>query len=515
MSVPETLRLHIGQDSIRIEPLYNDGRRVPKMAELDRKNYGIRAVEAALLCHSPVMVVHGIVGIIHLLGGPYLIVITERKRVAVISDHEIWQLIDVDFIPFSSSLNLTQEQKEDEEKYISMLTTLLTSGAFYFAYSYNLTHSAQRIAAFPPAHEKKSLWEKADKRLMWNYALCREFIRAGHLDEFILPLMQGWTRFNARGIDFDGNVANFCEQEQIIQSDGKLASYVQTRGSIPVFWTQHVNLKYAPPIVLQDQDHFSAFARHCQTHIQIYGPTVLVNLVDKKGPDLMLSNAFREQYKHFGSEHLKYVEFDFHKECSQNRWHRLSLLMEEIGLDHQHQQYFAQARNGKVLAIQRGVFRTNCMDCLDRTNVVQSMLARLTLRQQLNDFGILSAGESIESIPELSTCLRHMWADHADALSMIYSGTGALKNDFTRTGVRSVAGMLQDGRLSLMRYYLNNFGDGKRQDSIDLLLNHYQVSPHLPSPFTEEPNQQRLLRILPVALIGSFILLLLGLLLPS
>lgn len=32
---------------------------------------------------------------------------------------------------------------------------------------------------------------------------------------------------------------------------------------------------------------------------------------------------------------------------------------------------------------QKGVFRSNCMDCLDRTNVIQSLLARRSLQTQL------------------------------------------------------------------------------------------------------------------------------------
>jgi len=35
---------------------------------------------------------------------------------------------------------------------------------------------------------------------------------------------------------------------------------------------------------------------------------------------------------------------------------------------------------------QRGVFRSNCMDCLDRTNVIQSLLARRSLQSQLQVF---------------------------------------------------------------------------------------------------------------------------------
>ena len=31
-----------------------------------------------------------------------------------------------------------------------------------------------------------------------------------------------------------------------------------------------------------------------------------------------------------------------------------------------------------------------------------------------------------------------IWADNADRMSLLYSGTGALKTDYTRTGKRSV-----------------------------------------------------------------------------
>ena len=32
------------------------------------------------------------------------------------------------------------------------------------------------------------------------------------------------------------------------------------------------------------------------------------------------------------------------------------------------------------MSLQEGVFRTNCIDCLDRTNVVQGLLARKNLQ---------------------------------------------------------------------------------------------------------------------------------------
>lgn len=39
---------------------------------------------------------------------------------------------------------------------------------------------------------------------------------------------------------------------------------------------------------------------------------------------------------------------------------------------------------------QRGVFRVNCIDCLDRTNVVQSAMARVVLESQLETLALLN-----------------------------------------------------------------------------------------------------------------------------
>lgn len=64
------------------------------------------------------------------------------------------------------------------------------------------------------------------------------------------------TRFFSRGINEEGHVSNYVETEQIVLYDGpqakqvttgqKQLSFVQTRGSIPVFWAQIINLKYTP-----------------------------------------------------------------------------------------------------------------------------------------------------------------------------------------------------------------------------------------------------------------------------
>ncbi|CAA3032618.1 phosphoinositide phosphatase SAC6-like, partial [Olea europaea subsp. europaea] len=43
-------------------------------------------------------------------------------------------------------------------------------------------------------------------------------------------------------------------------------------------------------------------------------------------------------------------------------------------------------------------------------------------------------------------------------------------------GKRTVQGILNDGYNALMRYYLNNFRDGTKQDAMDLVQGHYILS---------------------------------------
>jgi hypothetical protein len=72
------------------------------------------------------------------------------------------------------------------------------------------------------------------------------------------------TRYFSRGIDANGHVSNFVETEQFVLYDGEnetssnvvegkiQLSYVQTRGSIPVYWAQVINSKYTPKLWLGD-----------------------------------------------------------------------------------------------------------------------------------------------------------------------------------------------------------------------------------------------------------------------
>ena len=115
-----------------------------------------------------------------------------------------------------------------------------------------------------------------------------------------------------------------------------------------------------------------------------------------------------------------------------------------------------------VVCTQEGVFRVNCVDCLDRTNVVQTAIARLVLEQMLTKLGVVPPDAQLP--PDTRMGFQGMWANNGDVISRQYAGTNALKGDFTRTGERNLSGLMKDGVNSASRYYLNHVRDTFRWD---------------------------------------------------
>ncbi len=257
--------------------------------------------------------------------------------------------------------------------------------------------------------------------------------------------MRTGTRFFVRGADKQGNVGNFVETEQIVDFKDNVAAYVQTRGSMPFIWKQTPNLKYMPKpkVTGRNDDNKAVMSAHFGEQKAFYGEQVLVNLINQTKYEGELERLFGDLVAAVKVDGVHYEPFDFHRECKSMRYDRLQLLVDK--LSQYNFGYYLRTADGKEVFKQTGVFRTNCMDCLDRTNVVQSLLASENLAVALAQVGILSSA-SVDELKE-QTAFQHMyrnaWADHANLIAVQYAGTGALKTDFTRTGKRSHWGKIQ------------------------------------------------------------------------
>lgn len=323
------------------------------------------------------------------------------------------------------------------------------------------------------------------------------------------------TRFNSRGIDDNGNVANFVETETVLWiPQGVSFSYTQTRGSVPVFWEQAPGLlpgQQKIEITRSSEATQRAFDRHFEALELKYGAVHIINLLsESKLGESELSDHFREHVARRSRmqqsgltspssfEHylLKMTEFDFHAETRGPLGYEASSQIRHI-VDHaldgfgyfisEHRSIPKPSRNDElkentntVIIQQEGVFRTNCLDCLDRTNLVQTIISLMALESFLNQQGG-QIGPDIQ--------IRHssLWADNGDALSKIYAGTGALKSSFTRHGKMSLAGAFADVRKSATRLYVNTFADKARQNTIDVLLGRLanQTPIHLYDPIND------------------------------
>ncbi|KAG5899838.1 hypothetical protein JTB14_012309 [Gonioctena quinquepunctata] len=447
----------------------------------------------------------GLLGTIQLLAGPYLVIAIQRDLVGYIAGHAVWRLVKAELVPYNRSiLHLDEAKQSDNNVYLNMVEQMLSTSFHYFSYDYDITHSIQRLHDISPDFWQQSLCERADQRFVWNNYLLQPFKALG-VKRFCLPLLHGFisinqcvinghslnwtiisrrsilragTRLFRRGIDRDGNVANFVETEQIVEFQGDRASFVQIRGSIPLFWHQNPDLRYKPPPTLLDmdpQEQQATCLRHLEELTTLYGKQVLVNLIDHSGREGVMERAFKDAVNNLAYPSTRYEPFDFHHECRKMRWDRLSILIDRIALDQDEMGFFLLLRDGSLSSLQDGIFRTNCIDCLDRTNVVQSMLAHRNLEIVLKKLNVLQASQHLEDQHSFEMLYKNVWADNADYISIQYSGTGALKTDFTRTGKRTQLGLIRDGINSLSRYYKNNLADGFRQDSIDLFLGNAKV----------------------------------------
>ncbi|KAG0325403.1 hypothetical protein BGZ99_000650 [Dissophora globulifera] len=554
MAIYSALKLYTSTTAFTLEPIHQDGSAASENLVIQRSTGEVRLNSPAVKISSQeeVITIYGVLGFIRLLAGEYIVVITERTKIGRIGEHDIYKIKDYKVLPLSgNSVALSDSQVGEESSYLSLLHSHLKSGEFHYSYTYDFTHTLQRQAELK--NKSQSIWQRADERFFWNKRLQSKLIqhseREQDLSNFILPVVNGFaeiksaeinrkpftfalisrrsrhragTRYFSRGVDAQGNVSNFNETEQIVIADAGLdgsasalpggqiyLSHVQTRGSIPIYWTQINNVKYTPKLkIFENPETENSFRRHFEIQKQFYGPQLVINLINKKGYEGPMSDAFQKHIDTLNDKDVKYLHFDFHHECSKMRWHRVSLLLDHFQEELVAQGYFKSqfAKNGaeKVERKQTSVVRSNCMDCLDRTNVVQSVVSRWVLNRQLREIGILGADEQFEKFEQFEFLFRNVWADNADVVSCAYSGTGALKTDFTRTGNRTKAGAWQDFKNGAVRYFKNNFMDGNRQDAYDLFLL-YEVDPSGSYPLIDKRSIQ--LKALPAVMILGIVMI--------
>jgi len=253
-----------------------------------------------------------------------------------------------------------------------------------------------------------------------------------------LSCRRAGTRFNARGIDDDGNVANFVETETVYRfPSGLCFSYAQVRGSVPVFWEQATGLlphQQKIQITRSPEATEPAFNKHFEDLELKYGTIHVLNLLSESKPgEVELTDRYNYHIRvsplnqtfanDEASDHcmLQGTQFDFHAETKGPGGYEAASSVRRLiqgnaegfvyylsdNVEETDPRTNARTKRPIVVLQQEGVFRTNCLDCLDRTNLIQTIISQMALESFLRHRGEHALADF---------WMRHstLWADNGD-----------------------------------------------------------------------------------------------------
>ena len=484
--------------------------------------------------------VYSIIGLIKAINSSYIICSSEVLFIGKILEAKVFKIKKFTYIPFQGN-----EIIKEDVTYLNMLDDFLSRNNLYFSDKLDLSISLINLNKI---NENKInninnsfIFANSIIKYCWNCELARFFDIEG-MNDFIFPVINGFidikeekenydeefkfiligrkdtrrsgVRLLIRGADKEGNIANSCENEEIVlykpsnKEEIHLASFVQIRGSIPLIWTQEPSLQLNPQI--RPKNDFDAnskvFKIHLEELLDTYNAVCCINLVDQKKDQKIIGDYYSnlvQNYKEKNkdvSNKIDFAWFDFHAECKKLKYENIkklfkknsvhkclnlygythliinSNILEQISNEEKIFDFLLKNEKNIIFKqVQKGTFRTNCIDSLDRSNVVQSTFARYFLFKILFELNLSFKQPSEDDVFQkfqgnFENVFKIIWADHGDGISLPYSGTGAMKSDFVRTGKRTYIGNIQDGIISLTRFYINNFRDGYYQDCNDYFL---------------------------------------------
>ena len=466
-----------------------------------------------------------ILGIININKLYFILHVTTSKVVGKMKNEIIYKIEEVEFCPMQ-----TVDLLYDEEKKINQIkdgiSKLLKLG-FYYSFGLNLTNSQQNQSKLSSQEIKdnnnltfeqkmKNIYKIINKKYFFNYNLYKIFINKStklpydFAYSFILPIICGYigmydytinnkqlqfilisrrsqnyagTRYNTRGIDDNGNVANFCETEQILVRGDYLFSFCQLRGSAPVFFEQLGITGYTD---ITRGKHFSkeAFSKHLEEINQDFPLVYFVNLLNQtKSGEAPIIAEFEKQIQfRLNNNDIRYTYFDMQNECQKDNYTNIDKLINKVKPLIEIFNCFSQnLHTREIYSYQKGTIRTNCLDCLDRTNIIQMRICWIILeiffkKLNLDNQSINKIFNSTENFftqdtkNEFKEKFKNIWAENGDEISIQYAGTASTHTTVTKTGGHSLMGLIQHGIATVSRIYQGNFEDNFKQECIDILL---------------------------------------------
>ncbi|KAK9756040.1 hypothetical protein RND81_01G069100 [Saponaria officinalis] len=442
---------------------------------------------------------------------------------------------------------------KNENRYKKLLGTVDITKDFYFSYSYRITHSLQQNLRDDETklvpYETMFVWNAFLTRgvrshlgnTLWTVALIHGFFKQIKLSKggrtvnvtLIARRSRHYagTRYLKRGVNDKGRAANDVETEQIVFEDvagehvPEISSVVQIRGSIPLLWSQETSrMSIKPDIILKEDPNYEATQRHFENLVDRYGnPIFILNLIktkEKKPRESVLHAEFVKAVATINKgldiqNRLKFRTVDLTRLFRLKGAKVLMLLskvagnaLDQTGFFYSPLPPFVDSEmslslthtttkledineysHSKTPRFQSGVLRTNCIDCLDRTNVAQYAYGLVALGHQLYAIGI-NPTPRIDLDDSFAYKFMGLYEAMGDTLAFQYGGSAAHNKIFSeRKGHWKAATQSQEFIRTLQRYLSNAYMDPEKQDAINLFLGHFQPEVGKPALWELDSDQ--------------------------
>lgn len=139
---------------------------------------------------------------------------------------------------------------------------------------------------------------------------------------------------------------------------------------MPIFWEQKfIRGKHRTTLSRGKEATAPAFKLHFEELIRRYGKQYVVNLLSTTETEKIIADAYEEQLKFYNNADIQYIAFDFHEKLGKSglKFNMIGpLLLDGVMADMLKFGLYIRDDNGNIASTQKGTFRTNCLDCLDR-----------------------------------------------------------------------------------------------------------------------------------------------------
>ena len=129
-----------------------------------------------------------------------------------------------------------------------------------------------------------------------------------------------------------------------------------------------------------------------------------------------------------------------------------------------------------TIALQNGICRTNCVDCLDRTNAAQFVFGKRALGHQLYALGVLDNPNNLSFDSDAVNMLTEMYHDHGDTIALQYTGSALVNRVETYRRMPHWNSHSRDMIENIRRFYANSMlGECWRPHRIILIIHPFHT----------------------------------------